>query len=171
LDEVRAALARAGISNSAFTGVRTIYGSLLSTTQFSEWSFQLSAPLTNLTNVLAQLTAGRTRIGTGFTHDVDFQSLEVSEQGRPVCRLVDLLTDAKAHAQRLATNAGVTVGPIANIGKPDLPAQITVPTVATRTGDFAFAGSVIRIPVPIQTPQYSVSPTGRCSLSVQFQLR
>ena len=129
LSDVVAVLQGTGITQASLAGVnvRQSAGPLnllpptgqttVTTTQQSalEWGFSLAVPLTKLKDTVAMLTTLQQSIlqkNSGLTLSFYLQNLQVSaKQAQSVsCANSDLLSDARAKAQKLADAAGFGVG-------------------------------------------------------------
>jgi len=170
LDDVNAALAKAGISGAILTGVSTSFGtgsspcSPCSQTGL-DWSFTLTTPLAKLASTLAQLVRGQQadmRQNSAWSLSFYLQSLGTSQPSRPACDEAGLISDARSQAQTLAIAAGVGVGAILNLS--DQPISFGL-LPAYRAGNFAISATGI-----LGILQATVAPSPSCSLTVQFQL-
>lgn len=115
LDQVLAALPGTGITSADLTGV---VGT--SPGQELQWIFVVSAPFSKMADVAATLMALQKTIGqnnSGLGLRFDLSSIQVSQEARQShpCSFSDLVTDARAQAQRLADAAGVGAGPILSL--------------------------------------------------------
>jgi hypothetical protein len=156
LSQVVAALAGVGITAADLTGVENSDPSTF------DWGFTLAVPIASLTAISASLTKleqtiGQNNSGLALTFSVNGTQVSQQLQTSQTCSNADLIADATAQAQKLASAAGMTLGPILKLS--DVPAAPSA--VSARLG--FFTGFVQYIPPPITSPV-------TCSLSVQFQL-
>lgn len=135
LDDVVGALQGSGIGMSNFTGVSTIqqYGQTVGQTkQFLEWRFTVVTPLTSMkaeTQALTALSQSLATANNGLTLSFSLQGLQVSPQLQQSqsCSLADLISDARAQANKIAGAASMTVGAILAVSN----AVITTPPGGT----------------------------------------
>jgi hypothetical protein len=83
-------------------------------TETLNWRFSFTAPLTKNKDTIAMLTSLQqaiAKMNNGQTMSFSIQGSQSSVQPQ-VCSLPDLLTDARAQAQKLADGAGLGVGNI-----------------------------------------------------------
>jgi uncharacterized protein YggE len=161
LDNVLAALPPI-ITAANFTGVSG-YG-----TGHVQWAFSLTVPITNLTGMLALLhTAASQR---AYTIDYFVQGSSASAQAAAAqqCPYPALIADARAQAGKLASAAGVTLGPIVSLvqGGADgsAPAVLygSVYEVLAPGQIYGSASSFLNL---LTTPR-----ANSCALTVQFSL-
>ena len=124
LDDVLAALQGSGITVANFSGVSENAAILLFSGQpnpapppMLEWVFGLSVPLSKLKDTFASLTALQMNIAkknNGLSLTFRVQGTQVSPQllQQQTCSLPDLIADARAQAEKLATAAGLHVGSV-----------------------------------------------------------
>lgn len=119
LDSVLTALGPAGITMANFAGVGTVqgYSPTGTQTQSVEWAFGLPVPLAKMKDTTAALTSLQQNIAqnnSALTMSFSVNGTQVSPQTQQsqTCVLTDVLGDAKAQAQNLATAAGLTLGGI-----------------------------------------------------------
>jgi uncharacterized protein YggE len=148
LDQVVASLAGSGVTAANLSGVDNNNAPLL------DWNFTLAVPISNLTSTINSLTTLQKTVA-GLTFTVN--GTQASQQA-PACSNADLIADATAQAQKLASAAMVTLGPIVKLSNAASPATQGVAQV------FAPA----RLGVYVTALSYT--PPATCSLSVQFQL-
>jgi hypothetical protein len=144
LDDVIAALQGSGITQANFAGVAT--NSLGQ--QFVppappmlSWAFTLQVPLSKTKDKLASLAALQQTMAqgtSGLTLSFGIQGTQVSTQllQSQMCSLPDLVTDARAQAQKMADAAGVTLGSILALssGTSNVVANVNQPIFAGVTG-------------------------------------
>ena len=147
-----AILARVGIRDAVFTGVRTFSPTLRRTVL--EWSFALTTPLDKMKSTLAQIAAARQDPAINLDFYVD--GLQGSTQTPPLCDEAGLVADARAQAQKLAAAAGVSLGPVVGVSDGQGQPQLAI-------ADFGYASFFVGFPRAI-----AFGPS--CSLSVQFQI-
>jgi hypothetical protein len=126
LDDVVAALQGSGITAANFAGVSTAPISFVgltptpqppTVTPMLQWTFALPVPLAKIKDTVASLSALQKSIAqqnNGLTLSFNVQGTQVSAQllQSHVCPTSDLLTDARAQAQKLADAAGVSLGAV-----------------------------------------------------------
>ncbi len=148
-DDAVAALDGTNITIANFTGVRTnqIYNGNQLQTQLV-WTFGLTADLASMKDTVGVLSAAQQRLAgknSGITMSFFVEGTQVSArlaQTQP-CAVADLISDARAQAQKLADSARMGLGSI-----------LAISGAATSTvGGF---GSIVTTPV--------------CTLTVRFSL-
>jgi hypothetical protein len=164
LDQIVAALSGLGITASSLS---SMYGAAGNQSSL-QWSFMLAAPLTKLNATIASLIAlqqSMVKNNSGMSLTFQMQGAYVSPQAfqSESCSAKDLVADAQAQAQGVASIAGLAVGPIIAISDGSSSAT-AVPNLAGRLGDFAL-GAWINVTGLISTP----APPG-CYLEVKFKL-
>jgi uncharacterized protein YggE len=161
LDQIGAALTSLGITSANLSSANTTSATML------QWNFNLDVPISNLTATITSLTTlqqiiGQNNSGLTLTFNVNgtrvSQQLQQSQQAQ-TCTNANLISDATAQAQKLASAAGVTLGPIAKLSTTPL-------AVSGLSGIFAPAELVVVN--SIVPANYSVPLS--CSLTVQFRL-
>jgi uncharacterized protein YggE len=124
LNDIVAALQGSGITVANFTtidqipqGFSVIRNGLPSSQPTIAWDFTLAAPLAKIKDTVAQLTSLQQSIAAqknGLSMSFSVQGAQVSQQlqqSQP-CVISDLLANARAQAQNLATAAGFTLDAI-----------------------------------------------------------
>jgi uncharacterized protein YggE len=165
LDQIVGALSGLGITDANLTGTYNSIPSLLT------WNFSFTAPLANVTATIGSITKLEQTIAqnnSGLTLTFYISGTQVSQQLQQAqtCPNSDLISDASAQAQKLASAAGMTLGPILRLSntpssQPSRPALVA--ENATLTGVLG-AYDILEFPLtPLPSPV-------TCSLSVQFQL-
>jgi hypothetical protein len=152
-DDVLAALKGSPITSANFAGVRTVQqfvppgppASLL------DWTFVLTAPLGNFKATIAQLSALQQIVAqnkNGMSLSFSVQGTQVSPQAQQgtTCSTADLLSDARAQAQKMAAAADAGLGSV----------------LAMSGASVTQAGSVAPFGAPLALPV--------CSLTVKFAL-
>ncbi|HJT86737.1 MAG TPA: hypothetical protein VJ732_02750 [Bryobacteraceae bacterium] len=177
LDDVTNALAAAGITGTTFSSLNTnstvTGGTPPQPRQVLDWSFTLYTPLANLKGALAPIVAAQQPIaknhsGLSLSFGVQGPVAAAAAQPSQSCPVADLLADAQAQAQNVATAAGVSVGPIATISGGN-----AVPAGIGTSGIFVPAQAQIGIVSAIGVSSFllgPITPPAACSLTVQFQL-
>jgi uncharacterized protein YggE len=165
LDDITAALNGAGITGATFAGVisSTIYvtnGNQTVPQSVFQWSFSWTAPLAKLRDVLtpllgAQQTIAKQNLSLSFYIEGARVSAQ-TQQAQP-CSQSDLMSDARAQAEKVALAAGVTAGPILSIA--DSGSQTALPNYIA--GDFLLG----------VVPSVLYTAPASCSLTAQFQLQ
>jgi hypothetical protein len=162
LDQIVGALSGLGITDANLTGTYNSNPPTLT------WNFSFTAPLANLTATIGSITKIEQTIAqnnSGLTLTFYIGGTQVSQQLQQAqtCPNSDLISDASAQAQKLASAAGLSLGPILRLSNASSPQPTLVAENATFAGvigAYAF-NEILLTPLP--------SPV-TCSLSVQFQL-
>ena len=155
-DDVASALQPAGITLANFSSVNTVQrqsGAVL------EWGFGLAVPIANMKSTVTLLTGLQQSLAQkkgGFTMSFSVQGTQVSQQAQQSqpCSVSDLISDARAQAQKMASAAGVSLGPIL---------ALSTSTSTPAPGGDAFAAGYY-----YQSSVYSNPPA--CSMTVKFAL-
>lgn len=167
LDDILAALQGSGITAANFSGVNTAPTAIVGGGPFPttlaptlEWAFGLPVALTKITatvKTLASLQQSIVQNHSGLTLSFSIVGTQVSQQLQQTqtCVLADLISDAKAQAQKVATAAGAGVGNILALSSPvvttasngnsvtvsrfpsSIASQLVLPPVCTVTVKFA----------------------------------
>jgi hypothetical protein len=161
LDQVVSALSGVGVTAANLTGI-----SNNPTPPTLQWNFTLSAPLSSLSATIASLAKLQQTIAqnnTGLSLTFTFEGSAVSQQLRQSqsCSDSDLVADATAQGQKLATAAGFTLGPV--ISFTNAP-QVQPYGVNVVNGNFAVAEIYPNLLLGTLTTPVT------CSLSVEFRL-
>jgi uncharacterized protein YggE len=173
LDDITVALQKAGISGGTFVGVNTLsfFTPGAGSERQLQWTFSLTAPLSNTKDALAAIGAAQQALAKASAGDsLSFlvSGTQVSSQlaAAQTCPQVDLVKDAQAQAQTVATAAGVSVGSIMDLGGTSAPALLP----GFRLGDFTAASGFATIQVGvISNALLGIAST--CSLTVTFHLQ
>ncbi len=108
MDDVLAVLQPAGIGLANFSNVYTTYSS--ANVPMLQWTFSLVGPLTNTKATVATLTNLESSVANNLRYSIAFalQGTGTSAQASQSqsCPLPDLLNEAKAKAQAMASAAG-----------------------------------------------------------------
>ncbi|HYW46373.1 MAG TPA: SIMPL domain-containing protein [Bryobacteraceae bacterium] len=152
-DDAVSALQGSGITLANLTGVTTVqqYDSKgQATVSLIEWTFSLPVAIADMKSTIALLSTVQTsnaQKNNGIAISFGVQGTQVSPQAQQAlsCALSDLIGDANAQAQKMASAAGKGLGPLLAMGSA---------TVASTPG-VLFAS-------PVYTPV--------CSLTVKYQL-
>ena len=165
LDQVVAALAGSGITAANFSDLSSSRDGL-------DWSFSISAPLSKMKATLASLAEQQQSVSaskSGLTMSFGVAGSRSSGQSQS-CSMPDLIADAKAQAQKLASAAGLTAGPILAMSESE-PAAIPAGRVGIIQFSGAFAVPNVSQFVPVKTFLLgAVAPAQTCALVVKFQL-
>jgi hypothetical protein len=155
LDQIVAALANSGITESHFVGVTggTDNQSPL------QWLFTLAAPLTKIKSTIATLTALQQSIAqnnSGLTLSFQVQGTQFSPESiqSQTCAAKDLVADAQAQARNMVAAAGLAIGPIVAISDGSAVTGAFRTTVPVSISDFLLG--------------YTATPSG-CFLEVKFK--
>lgn len=157
LDDVLTALAGSGITQANFTGINTsqvVFTGNVQPQSGIEWLFSLPAPLAKIKETVVTLTTLQQNIAKqrkGLAMNFSVQGTQVSPQLQQsqTCSITDLLADARAQAQKLASAAGFTADTILAMSSVT---ETSVPTA------IAALSSVL---LPSSVP---------CTLTVKFNL-
>ena len=159
LDDVIAALQGSGITSANFQGLIPVFFNTITgpgpsgpPTPMLSWSFRFAVPFSRNKDILATLNTLQQSIAkknNGTALSFYIQGAQSSMQSQQTCSVPDLLTDARAQAQKLAAGAGVSVGNILAMSSPV-------------GGGFA--------PVPGLGSSSAPSAVPLCSLTVKFAL-
>ncbi len=160
LDQVVASLSSLGVTSSSLTSINNT-----SSPPNLQWNFNLAVPLASLTATIGTLTKLEqtiTQNNSGLTLSFSVEGTEVSQQLQQsqTCSNADLMADATAQAQKLATAAGLTLGPVLQLSN----AGLTVAPVLE-------VASLVGYVVPSSAILLDYASPVNCSLAVQFQLR
>ncbi|HTS66957.1 MAG TPA: SIMPL domain-containing protein [Candidatus Acidoferrales bacterium] len=157
-DDVLSALQGSIVTAASLSGVRTVQqyvsnGAQSQAVQNLDWSFTLTAPLANFSSTLTQLTALQQAVAqkkNGMSVSFSVQGTQVSAQAQQsqTCSTADLLTDARAQAQKMAAAAGAGLGNVlamsgATVSQPAGGALFSSPIAAplcSMTVKFALTG-------------------------------
>jgi uncharacterized protein YggE len=120
LDDVLAVAQGSIVTAANFTSVytSTSYDSTGKTYRdYLDWGFTLTAPLSNLKTTFGQLAALQVAVGTknnGMAVSYSLRGTQTSAQALAGqnCAASDLVSDARAQAQKLAVAAGLSVGAV-----------------------------------------------------------
>jgi hypothetical protein len=123
LDDVIAALAGSGITLANFNGIESpllyvVTGPLPAPTL--DWSFTLPTPISQLKATAASLSSLQQSVAnknSGFTLWFRVIGTQASPQllQLQTCSIADLMSDARAQAQKLATATGFTLGNVVSM--------------------------------------------------------
>ena len=160
LDDVTSALGAAGVSSAQFSGVSTNFGDSAANTL--QWSFTMTAPLSNLKDTAALLTAAQKTIaakGAGLFLTFNVQGAQASQkqQSTVQCSQADLIADARDQAQKLTGAAQMILGPILSVSDAATAVYGNSPGFVAYAITGAFSFRSFAIPVT-------------CSLTVKFGL-
>jgi uncharacterized protein YggE len=161
LTDIVAALQGTGIAASNLSGVNTsqsfnfvVPGDSPVPRLTLDWRFSLTVPLPKLKDMIATLTSLQQSImknNSGLSLSFAVQGIQVSSQLQQMqaCAISDLLSDARAKAQKLADAAGLSVGTVLAMSS----------ATSTTTGPSSYAAfGVASVYIP------------GCSLTVKFAL-
>jgi hypothetical protein len=191
LDEVLTALQSLGITAANFSGLISPPAPILFSPAFSQtftppllWQFTTTAPFSKLKATVQSLSTLQQTIAKknpGWTLAYGIQGAQVSRQlqDSQQCPTTDLVTAAQAQAQKVASVAALTVGPVLAIA--DAPSTVgfisaVQPPIPYR---FVSTGAIVSVPVLLPTPGFAsgllgygqpISSTPVCSITVKFKL-
>ncbi len=155
LSDVTHAIQSTGITLSDFTGLSSCYNG--SPAPMLQWSFTATVSLDKMKDTLAALANLQQSISgnnSGFTFSFQVQGTQVSQQmlQAQTCPVADLLSDARAQAQKLAASAGMNAGAILAISS-----FVSSPVSGYINSGFVLGGTSVAIP--------------NCSATVKFGLK
>jgi hypothetical protein len=168
LDQIVRALSSVGVTSANFAGVGS------SSSLALQWSFTLIAPLSDLSATISSLmklqqTIAQNDSGLTLTFAIDGTQVSEQLQQSQLCSDADLITDAIAQAQKLASAAEFTLGPIVRLSTTPADEIYAIPNNFDRLGSFVSSGLLdfggfsdflfASAPAPVT-----------CSLAVKFQL-
>jgi hypothetical protein len=142
LSDILAVLPGSGIAISNFVAVNTVqrYSQNMPLPSMLEWGFRLPVALSKMKETVATLTAMQQSLvqkNNGFVLSFNLQGTQVSQQLQQSqsCLFPDLMADARASAQRLASGAGLSVGNVLAMSSQTAPSNCSV-TVKFALGRF-----------------------------------
>jgi hypothetical protein len=171
LDNVLAAVKGAGITSANFAGVGSqptgvaITGALPQPSSPAlSWAFALSVPFSQMTATVATLTAleqsiAQNNSGLGLSFVVEGAQVSPGLRQAQACNIPDLIADATAQAQNLATAGGLKLGQILAMSSVTSVPAAAIPALAG-LGIASFG-----IVAPLGS-----SPAQVCTLTVKFGL-
>jgi uncharacterized protein YggE len=155
-DDVLNALQGSIVSATNFSGIRTTISYTTNTNaQVSnlDWNFTVTAPLANFKTTLGQLqslqqSVAQKKNGMSVSFSIQGTTLSPQAQQSQTCATTDLLSDARAQAQKMASAAGLGLGNVlamsaATVTQPASGALFSSPAslpVCTMTVKFAVTG-------------------------------
>jgi uncharacterized protein YggE len=165
LDQIVGALSGLGITDTDLTGSYNSNPPTLS------WNFSFTTPLANVTATIGSITKLEQTIAqnnSGLTLTFYIGGTQVSQQLQQTqtCPNSDLISDASAQAQKLASAAGMTLGPILRLSNPPSSQPSRPALVAENATLTGVLGAYSILEFPLTPPPSPLT----CSLSVQFQL-
>ena len=152
-DDAVAALEGSGITLANFTGVSTVQTYVSQQTQMRiQWAFSLPVAFSNMKSTIGVLSAvqksnAQKNNGTAISFGVSGTLVSQQVQQSQTCALADLLADARAQAQKLASAAGVTLGGVL--------AMSSATTATTDTTNQSFT-STAYLPVCTMTVKFAL---------------
>ncbi len=159
LDQLVAALQRAGITTATFSSLSSASAHWFDG-QVLDWSFTLAVPLARIKATTAQLAAAQQRMSdqnNGLSMSFSLEDAQVSpELESQQCSIPDLMSDAQAQAQKLASAAGFGVGPVLVLSS-SAPGG-SIPTSVLFSEVLGIVNST------------TVTAISNCSLAVKFKL-
>lgn len=158
LADVHQALQSAGLNGAVFTDLNTAYtGSGVNAATSLDWSFELRAPVASLKPTLALLESARLKSKPALAYSVG------SDAAPTACNQADLLGEVTSGAQKLASAAGVGLGPV--VAMSDAPARKV--NVLSAPG---YVIPVARVSLLLGIPVSGSSSPAACALTVKFRL-
>jgi len=141
--------------------------------EFTEWTFNLVTPFSKMAETNATLARLQQSIRVFQSHSLSFRvtSQQTSTDATAqACPLTALVSDARREADRIATAAGIHVGPIVGLSE-----ARSIPTLLERQGAFTATLTSSRLGsagfAELLLPYFPPLPTyTACSLVVQFGL-
>jgi uncharacterized protein DUF541 len=168
LDDILAALQGSGITAANFSGVNTAptavvgVGPLPTTLAPTlEWAFGLPVALAKITATVKTLTSLQQSImqnHSGLTLSFSIVGTQVSQQLQQTqtCVLPDLISDAKAQAQKVATAAGAGVGNILALSSPVVTTASNGNSVPISRFSSSIASQLVSPPVCTVTVKFAL---------------
>jgi hypothetical protein len=165
LDQIVGALSGLGVTDTDLTGTYNSNPPTLS------WNFSFTTPLANLTATIGSITKieqtiAQNNSGLALTFYIGGTQVSQQLQQAQTCPNSDLISDASAQAQKLASAAGMTLGPILRLSNPPSSQPSRPALVAENATLTGVLGAYSILEFPLTPPPSPVT----CSLSVQFQL-
>lgn len=161
LDNVVAALQGTGITAT------DLISSQGNGTAQVQWIFNITVPLSAMQSTTATLAALKPANGSTVTYYVQGATASPQAAAAQQCPYPALINDARTQAAKLATAAGLTVGPIVSMTQGSLEGA---PATVAYFGEFLGAARLFG-PATVSVSSILISPTASsCSLTVQFQI-
>jgi hypothetical protein len=189
LDDVLTTLKDAGVTMADLTSVsaESLFRSTpngTEVTQLPVWSFSIDVPLSSVNSKLAAVARLQNTIlqkRNNWALNFYVAGLKTSPGNAPQCSIPDLMTDARAHAQRLADAIGFGVGQVMAIGDSTEASRIFSSSASSTTSGYnAILSGLPYIPKTIVNPLsgsliggYSFAARGTaadCAIVVKFRL-
>ena len=167
-DQVLTALQGLGITAVNLSGTSFVNRDSL------DWSFSVAVQFAKMKATVASLTSLQQSIskdnsGLKLSFYVRGSTVSPELQSQP-CPTNDLIADAQAQAQKMASAAGFTVGPIVSVSKPNF-AEIFDPSTAAITGTFSFSGLPPGLISVVPNAWFAApAPVSNCTAEVRFTL-
>jgi uncharacterized protein YggE len=143
LDDVLSAAPGFGLSAANLTSVyaTTRYdptGKTNVSHDYLDWSFSVTAPLTNLKTTIGQLAALQTAVASrnnGMSVSYSMRGTQTSAQALSGqnCQAADLISDARGQAQKMASAAGLSIGAVVAVSGASV---VTPPSGAFSAGTY-----------------------------------
>ena len=116
--DVLAVLQGSIVTAASFSNIRTVQQYVQSSNQtvdYLDWGFLVTAPIGNFKATVAQLTAlqqivAKKKNGIALSFSVQGTGVSPQAEQSATCSTPDLMADARAQAQKMATAAGVSLG-------------------------------------------------------------
>jgi hypothetical protein len=177
LTDILNALAGAGVTASEFTGAISFYDATPGQTNpwSQNWAFSVPVPFSKMKETamaLASLQQTIAQKNSGLSVSVGLPALSVSPelQASQKCSNRDLVADARAQAEKLASAAGLAVGSILSIAPGGNLVGVGVPGSGPNVGYISEYVSVGKTGTGITstTTNGSQASSLSCSLQVEF---
>ena len=168
LDDIVAGLSGSGVTAADFVGVNSVNSQ---PNPILQWEFNLAVPISKIKDALASFTALQTTLaqnksGLNLTFNAVTAQVSPQLQASQPCPIFALIADARAQAQKMASSAGVSVGPIlalSDAGATAAAIPFAVPVLASRIGDFSALPFLLITPLPFVPPL-------NCTIVVKFSV-
>jgi uncharacterized protein YggE len=165
LDDVLAALQGSGITAANLSSVssnNTVNPYAVSNQVSLQWTFSLTAPLTNTKATVASLTTLQqniTKLNNGLTLSFSIVGTQISQQlaQSQTCSLPGLVADATAQAQSLASAGGLTLGAIVAMSGSTSNVVTSSPSIVVSGSFSAISGTELAIPPCAITVRFNVT--------------
>jgi len=134
----------------------------------TQWAFTLAIPFAKMGDTLTSLARIQQKVGGSpgqpdLTFSVQGPQASADSQTAQSCSFPALVADAQSQAQKLASAAGITLGPVVSLSEGS-PLQ----SVGFLSGVISFGSTGNFLPNPWFAPQ--PTPAQPCTLTVQFKL-
>jgi len=133
-----------------------------------QWVFNITVPLSAMQSTTAMLAALKPANGATVTYYVQGATASAQATAAQQCPYPALINDARTQAAKLATAAGLTVGPVVSMAQGSIQNS---PALYAQFGAFLGVKGVVFDPTTSSVSSILISPPdSSCSLTVQFQV-